>query len=90
MKILVTGCAAFIGFAIVRHIIRHADGTVINLDNSSERAMWSLWPSAVKARHLRQYFRTRNRSELPNGDTGAGGRAQDYGVVQAVSRRVMA
>lgn len=65
MKILVTGGAGFIGSAVVRHIIRHTQDAVVNLDKLTYAGnLASLTAVSASDRHTFEQVDICNRAEL--------------------------
>jgi nucleoside-diphosphate-sugar epimerase len=65
MKILITGGAGFIGSALVRHIIRHTDHSVVNVDKLTYAGnLESLESVAASPRYAFEQVDICNRAEL--------------------------
>ncbi len=65
MKILVTGCVGFIGSAVVRHIIRDTQDSVINLDKLTYAGnLESLTDVSTSDRYAFEQVDICNRAEL--------------------------
>ncbi|MEB0146553.1 dTDP-glucose 4,6-dehydratase [Pseudomonas sp. CCC2.2] len=65
MKILVTGGAGFIGSAVIRHIIRSTDDSVVNLDKLTYAGnLESLAEASVNDRYAFEYVDICDRSAL--------------------------
>ena len=65
MKILITGGAGFIGSALVRHIIRHTDHSVVNVDKLTYAGnLESLKSVAASPRYAFEQVDICNRTEL--------------------------